>query len=348
MKYTPAGPEYILSQWAGQYDWKTCDEWCESVGVNDRSPEEAFHHCPSAVRHAIAMTFMFRKLLTHHLVQVRALAHAFVKMNMYGDYSRHLQNQVAPNGNYEVLAPMWGRSMGHAAVLSRFLYQYGVLLTYTKVDLKRVYGNPNQVEVPTHNVTAFFGTWDADWDDQVCVVGTARDHTYDTYNNNGELIRPKRQMLAEFYEAVRPMFQPYSSVGWDCKSDMLVPRFEVRRARSKVTKQGLPIYLVQAMEVVAHVLPTVWRVGQHHNTEAKAEIEYYKARRHDVAMRVLAARADIKSALAVFDRYSQLEYLTPNFMPRIRDTTVCPGVMVRLETIGLNGKRVADVPAATV
>ena len=171
-----------------------------------------------------------------------------------------------------------------------------------------------------------------------------------SHSNTGWLeqyyVRPKAALVREFADLVRPLFYPRLHHGFTFLSqNPTILNTGIEYPKSRKQRSRIPISLHHAMEEIVQFARDGWMQWGIWTTlynsggcaVIQKEIEAYRRAREDYAYGVLCKQANLPEALAQYDQFAEIGYLTPRVVARrqmLDHGTIC--------FPGMNGERVAE------
>lgn len=331
------GSHVSIEQFLGWFD----------VGRDDEG--DALSACPLRVRAAIVYHFLWQNTLfsQDRAVAQLAFAHEAANSTATANFGVDTFRVLGEGGTTSTVRNIGVRSAGIGYV-NKFLnalarHTFGRQLrgpNANKLDFNnppagvhRVGADPSGViGGPVGGADHFAG--------QIAEVN----HNYTDYLTK-YYVRPKASLVRAFADAVRPLFYPRLHHGFHWLSqNPTALHTGIEFPKSRKQRSRIPIALHHAMEEVVQLsqLGTMvenlwWALHMDRGEAIGVEIANFKKAREEYAYGVLCKQANLPEALAQYDGFAEIGYLTPRVMPRrqvLDHGTIC--------FPGMNGERVAE------
>lgn len=323
----------------------TIEKFLEWFKIGTDNDGDALSACPTRVRAAIVYHFMWSTMLYSRERIITQMAFAHEAANSTSNSTFGVTEARAVEGGYEKDICVRSAGIGYVNkflnALARFQNSRQLRGPNAgKVDFDHPpYGVERRGEVPSSVVSGPF--YEADFvAGQVAEVGHNETHRLEKY-----YVRPKAALVREFAKCVRPLFFPRLHHGFDfLAQNPTILNTGIEYPKSRKQRSRIPIALHHFMEEVVQFDADGWMVRNIWNGVSgdciraiNNEIDAYRKGREEYAYGVLCKQANLPEALAQYDHFAEIGYLTPRVVPRRQQLdhgTIC--------FPGMNGERVVE------
>lgn len=337
--FRPIQPEYLLPTGKVSKEPNELLDWYK-LPTSGGDNNDALNHCPGRVRAAIFYHYVWQVLMYSREKAVQQMVFANESACSYSSgVLQYTHCGVSGSGSLQkgITVKAYGQShtnrlLGSLGKLNNERQTRGMNVSkidFSKPPVGRI-GYGDTVSGYTSNMEYFPG-----------IVGRVNSDRLDWLNKY--YVRPKKQVVVKFFEAAKPLFYPYLHNGFEIlPADSLCT--EIVYPQSRKYRKRIPIALYHYMEEATLLLPhALWQAihvaAYNGRDKIKDEIDLYCKAREDYGYSVLCKQASLKQAMAEYDAFAEIGYLTPTVMPRRQ--TLSHG---EIHFPGLTGERV-ELPA---
>lgn len=295
----------------------TAEQFLKKFDIALDNDAGALSFCPAPVAVAICYSHIWRFLLYANVRVLQQMAFAFD--------STHRDASHRVYGWHEGTAEVWTNS-GGVGFMNRFLGHLGKFQNRRPV---RGFG-AGKIDF---NASGFSRGGQEDVIHQAAQaeeyhgIVSGVHHAYEQWLED-YYVRPKKDTVKRFTEAVRPLFCPYLHVA--CDKLFASPKLwtVVQRERSCKLRPYIPFALHSAMEEITLLFNRRWGLlydaffhCYHQRYAINNEIARFKEEREGYSYAVLNSHGHLADALREFDAYAEIGYLSPTTTPRRQTLT---------------------------